>query len=199
MLIALNRDQELFRETTARLLSERVPVEELRRLRDDPGGYDDEYWRRGADLGWTSLLVSEDHGGGSIGGQGLVDLALVAYEFGRHAAPGSAGRDQRGRRHPERDRWQRVGGGDRRVAVRRSRGHWCFAEPPPDDRLDAVSLEIRVEGDDVVLNGVKRPVESGASGRPPAGLRAHRRRTDPGARARRDRRACPSRPCRPST
>src|SRR5271156_4429493 len=88
MLFALNRDQELFLETTARLLTERVPVRELRRLRDDPAGFEGEYWRRGADLGWTSLLVSEDHGGGSMGVQGLVDLGLVAYEFGRHAAPG---------------------------------------------------------------------------------------------------------------
>ena len=88
MLLTPDSDQELFRETTAKLLNEHVPVGELRRLRDDPVGFDDGYWRRGADLGWTSLLVSEEHGGGSISGQGLVDLSLVAYEFGRHAAPG---------------------------------------------------------------------------------------------------------------
>ncbi|MGH9057693.1 MAG: acyl-CoA dehydrogenase family protein, partial [Acidimicrobiales bacterium] len=88
MLLTLHHDQELFRETTAKLLGELAPAHELRRLRDDPDGFDDGYWRRGAELGWTSLLVGEDHGGGSIGGQGLVDLALVAYEFGRHAAPG---------------------------------------------------------------------------------------------------------------
>ncbi len=57
-------------------------------LRDDPVGFDPGYWRRGAELGWTSLLVDEAHGGGSISGDGLVDLSLVAYEFGRHAAPG---------------------------------------------------------------------------------------------------------------
>jgi alkylation response protein AidB-like acyl-CoA dehydrogenase len=34
------------------------------------------------------LLVSEGHGGGTISGQGLADLSLVAYGFGRHAAPG---------------------------------------------------------------------------------------------------------------
>ena len=53
-----------------------------------PAGFDPAYWRRGAELGWTSLLVGEDHGGGTISGAGLVDLSLVAYEFGRHAAPG---------------------------------------------------------------------------------------------------------------
>ena len=60
----------------------------MRALRDDPVGFDPAYWRRGAELGWTSLLVDEAHGGGSISGDGLVDLSLVAYEFGHHAAPG---------------------------------------------------------------------------------------------------------------
>ena len=73
MLLELSSDQELFSETTAKLLDELVPVAELRRLRDDPVGFDREYWRRGAELGWTSLLVGEDHGGGSIGEFGLVD------------------------------------------------------------------------------------------------------------------------------
>ena len=40
MLLALSSDQELFRETTAKLLDELVPVGELRRLRDDPVGFD---------------------------------------------------------------------------------------------------------------------------------------------------------------
>ncbi len=88
MLLGLSDDQEFFRETTARFLVEQVPPDALRALRGDPAGFDRAYWRRGAELGWTSLLVSEAHGGGTISGAGLVDLSLVAYEFGRHAAPG---------------------------------------------------------------------------------------------------------------
>ena len=88
MLVALTEDQEFFRETTERFLVELVPPDALRALRDDPAGFDPAYWRRGAELGWTSFLVDEAHGGGSISGDGLVDLSLVAYEFGHHAAPG---------------------------------------------------------------------------------------------------------------
>jgi len=88
MLLGLSEDQEFFRETTERFLTERVPPDAVRALRDDPTGYDPAYWRQGAELGWTSLLVGERHGGGTISGAGLVDLSLVAYEFGRHAAPG---------------------------------------------------------------------------------------------------------------
>ena len=40
MLLQLTDDQEFFRDTTARFLGEHVPVGELRRLRDDPAGFD---------------------------------------------------------------------------------------------------------------------------------------------------------------
>jgi alkylation response protein AidB-like acyl-CoA dehydrogenase len=162
MLLALGSDQELFRETTARLLDELVPVAELRRLREDPVGFDDAYWSRGAELGWSSLLVGEEHGGGSISDHGLVDLALVAHEFGRHAAPGplavtnvvAATLSEAGG-----DEFRDVIDG---IVSGSSIATWCLSEPAPGDTLGAVSLDARVEGDMVVLNGVKRPVESGA-------------------------------------
>src|SRR5688572_15205636 len=88
MLLQLSSDQEFFRDTTLRFLGDQVPVGEVRRLRDDPAGFDRGYWARGAELGWTSLLVDEAHGGGSISDHGLVDLTLVADAFGRRAAPG---------------------------------------------------------------------------------------------------------------
>jgi alkylation response protein AidB-like acyl-CoA dehydrogenase len=88
MLLGLTDDQEFFRGTTERFLVEHAPVDALRSARDDPDGFDRAYWRRGAELGWTSLLVDEERGGGTISGAGLADVCLVAYEFGRHAAPG---------------------------------------------------------------------------------------------------------------
>src|SRR5215469_10389454 len=88
MLITPSEDQAFFAQTTARFLVEHAPPDTLRQLRDDPDGFDRDFWRRGAELGWTSLLVDEAHGGGTISGAGLVDLSLVAYEFGHHAAPG---------------------------------------------------------------------------------------------------------------
>jgi alkylation response protein AidB-like acyl-CoA dehydrogenase len=159
MLLALSSDQELFTETTAKLLDELVPVGELRHLRDDPVGFGRDYWRRGAELGWTSLLVSEDNGGGTIGDHGLVDLSLVAYEFGRHAAPGplavtnvvAATLSETGRHHD---------GTLGALLSGTSLATWCLGEPVPGDRLGNVSFDIRVEADEVVLNGVKRPVES---------------------------------------
>jgi alkylation response protein AidB-like acyl-CoA dehydrogenase len=183
VLLELSPDQELFRETTARYLRERVPPAELRRLRDDLAGFDAEYWRRGADLGWTSLLVDEAHGGGSISGDGLVDLTLVAHELGRHAAPGPLGPTNvvaAALSHASKDN-----GSDTFAPVLAelmagtATAAWCYAEPRPHDRLGAVTLEVRVDegAGEVVVHGVKRPVESAAraahllvTGRTGAGL-----------------------------
>jgi alkylation response protein AidB-like acyl-CoA dehydrogenase len=178
MLLELTDDQEFFRETTARFLDDKVPVAEVRRLRNDPGGFDADYWRRGGELGWTSLLVGEEHGGGSISGRGVVDLTVVAHEFGRRAAPGPlaatnvvaaalSGAGAAG------------GAGDVLAGLLSGEvvASWALGEPPPDDGLGAVSLEVRVDGSEVVLDGVKRPVESAerathllVTGRTAAGL-----------------------------
>ena len=88
MQVDLSSDQEFFKETTTRFLDERASAATVRAQRDDAAGFNSTYWRQGAELGWTSFLVPEARGGGSISGEGLVDLCLVAYEFGRHGAPG---------------------------------------------------------------------------------------------------------------
>ncbi|HZU81031.1 MAG TPA: acyl-CoA dehydrogenase family protein, partial [Acidimicrobiales bacterium] len=73
MLFQLSEDQTFLRETTARFLDNTVPLDLLRKLREDDAGFEESYWRQGAELGWTSLLVPEDRGGGSVSGRPLVD------------------------------------------------------------------------------------------------------------------------------
>lgn len=161
MLFDLTADQEFLRDTTGKYLSERVPPNVLRALRADPAGYSADYWRQGAELGWTSLLVSEERGGGSVSGRPLVDATLIAHEFGRHAAPGPfvpcnvvAGALSR---TPSDEGTALLEGLLRGTAV----AAWCLAEGHPGGHLPAaVSLEVRVERDEAVLSGAKRPVES---------------------------------------
>lgn len=88
MLFDITDEQEFFRSTTGKFLAARVPRDRIRRLRHDDTGFPADYWQGGAELGWTSFLVAEKDGGGSISGRPVVDLTLIAYEFGRHAAPG---------------------------------------------------------------------------------------------------------------
>jgi len=157
----LSADQELFRDTTARFLRDRVPLSQLRKNRDDPAGFDAAYWAAGAELGWTSLLVGEGDGGGSISGQGAVDLALVAYEFGRHAAPGplvdcnvaaSALTGQAGDLH--RAVLRDLLSGAAIVS--------CCLGAAPWQRAGDAGIKIHKYGDGVRISGAARPVESAA-------------------------------------
>lgn len=88
MEVTLTDDQQFFGDTTSRFLATECPISEVRRLAETDDGFADGYWRQGAELGWTSLLVPEERGGGSISGHGVVDLTVVADAFGRHVAPG---------------------------------------------------------------------------------------------------------------
>ena len=88
MDLDLTDDQQLFRDTTNRFLADHFPVAEARKLFDDPTGFDRDLWTRGAELGWTSMVVPEEHGGGSVSGDGIRDLAIVVEEAGRALAPG---------------------------------------------------------------------------------------------------------------
>ena len=162
----LSADQELFRETTSRFLDEFVSPAQLRSLRDDPVGFDLTHWRRGVELGWTSLLVAESFGGGSISEHGLVDLTLVAHEFGMHAASGplvsanvvAATLSDAG---SHRDVLEGLLSGAAMAT-------WCHATP---------SVDIVIAGTDIILSGVLRPVQSAnvadyllVTGRTDAGL-----------------------------
>ena len=88
MDLTLNGDQSFFQETTRRFLESEAPLTRVRELADDPNGFDRAWWRRGAELGWTALVVPEDHGGGTLSGRPCADLAIVAEEFGRLVSPG---------------------------------------------------------------------------------------------------------------
>jgi alkylation response protein AidB-like acyl-CoA dehydrogenase len=68
MKLDLTPEQAFFAGTARQFLDDKVPTSLLRELRSDPAGFD-RFWRRGADLGWTSLLVPEADGGGSVSGQ----------------------------------------------------------------------------------------------------------------------------------
>ena len=88
MDLDLSSDQELFLETTRKFLTANWPTAAVRARIDEPDRSDPALVRRGAELGWTSMLVPEEHGGGTISGAGVRDLALITEEMGRFLAPG---------------------------------------------------------------------------------------------------------------
>jgi len=84
----LTSDQQLFRGTTKDFLEKEASLEKVRELAESGKGFDRDWWQRGAELGWMSMLVSEKAGGDSISGAGLLDMAIVAEEMGRLVSPG---------------------------------------------------------------------------------------------------------------
>jgi alkylation response protein AidB-like acyl-CoA dehydrogenase len=78
----------LFASTTQAFLQKEVPLSRVRELHAQGVSFEPAWWRRAADLGWTALLVPEELGGGSVSGDGVADLAMVAEQLGKTVAPG---------------------------------------------------------------------------------------------------------------
>jgi alkylation response protein AidB-like acyl-CoA dehydrogenase len=78
----------LFASTSQAFLQKEVPLSRVRELHAAGISFDEDWWRRAAELGWTALLVPEDLGGGSVSGDGFADLAMVAEQLGKTVAPG---------------------------------------------------------------------------------------------------------------
>ncbi len=85
---ATNPEFLLFASTTQSFLEKEAPLSRLRELHAAGTSFDTDWWPRAAELGWTSLLVPDDLGGGSVSGSGVRDLAMVAELAGKTVAPG---------------------------------------------------------------------------------------------------------------
>ncbi|WP_431239906.1 acyl-CoA dehydrogenase family protein [Mycolicibacterium aichiense] len=83
-----NPEQMLFASTTQAFLEKEASLTRVRELHAADTSFDGQWWQRAAELGWASLLVPEDLGGGSVSGDGVADLALVAEQIGHSVAPG---------------------------------------------------------------------------------------------------------------
>ena len=187
MQFELSSDQEFFRDTTARFLTEQVPVAEVRRLSEDPQGFGDRLLapRRRAGLDLTA-------------GRRGPRRRLHQRRRTRRPLPGGL-RVRRATPHPARScrptsspppsarpetiATPRCSPGcstDRGVAT------WCFGERRPHDRLGDVVLEIRADGDRRRARRRQAPGRVGRPRRPPPRHRAHRGRPHPGPGARGD-------------
>jgi alkylation response protein AidB-like acyl-CoA dehydrogenase len=163
MEIALSDDQEFFRDTTRKFLGSECPLPKVRTLRAHPAGFEPDYWRQGAELGWVSMVVPEELGGGSVSGEGVRDLALVADAFGSHVAPGpllpcnvvalalsrSGSSEQRAELLPALVAGELV-------------ATWACTGLPPHDALGVLPVRAEADGGDHLLTGVTSPVEAGA-------------------------------------
>src|SRR5438270_11554502 len=85
MDFTFSSEQDALRDAVRATLEREAPGAYVRRMLDDDAGVTDELWSTMANLGWTGLLVPEEHGGLGLG---LVDLVVVQEEMGRLPFPG---------------------------------------------------------------------------------------------------------------
>ncbi|WP_280507335.1 acyl-CoA dehydrogenase family protein [Nocardia flavorosea] len=84
MYFAFDSDQEEFRSSLRRLLSERAPMTRVREVAEH-GTYDAETWQLlTSNMGIPALHIAEEFGGG---GFSVLETAIVAQELGRGLTP----------------------------------------------------------------------------------------------------------------
>jgi alkylation response protein AidB-like acyl-CoA dehydrogenase len=88
MDLELTPDQRTFLAATRDFLDRTASGEHLREQAANADGFGRAWWSQAAELGWTAMLVPESLGGGTVSGEPVADLCLVAEELGRHRAPG---------------------------------------------------------------------------------------------------------------
>ena len=153
MDILVTEDQEFFREATGKFLEQECPLPRVRALYGDSAGFTAAYWKQGAELGWTSLLVPEALGGGTVSGSAVADFMCLVDLFGTHVAPGpllatnlvAAAISRWGTDAQQADVISGLLSGESVAA-------WAEAGTVTAERV----------GDDLVLRGAKAPVEAGA-------------------------------------
>jgi alkylation response protein AidB-like acyl-CoA dehydrogenase len=163
--LELSEDQEFFRSTTRKFLEAEAPLTAVRALYESADGFDRAWWARGAELGWTSMFVPESHGGGSLSGGPAADLSLVAEEMGRLLSPGplvpvnvvAAGLADAAKLGPLSESQLDALTG---LLDGHSVATWAFCEPGQPWDVSALASTAVVEGDEVVVDGVKAYVEA---------------------------------------
>ncbi|MHB8680686.1 MAG: acyl-CoA dehydrogenase family protein [Acidimicrobiales bacterium] len=80
----LSEDQLALRKAAATLLDAMAPTTRVRTVADGDASMDRELWAAMAEQGWPAVETPEDAGGLGLG---MVEVAVLCEELGRHVAP----------------------------------------------------------------------------------------------------------------
>src|SRR2546427_1071598 len=84
MDFGFSEEQEMLRKSARDFLAKESPMTYVRQMMEDDRGFRDEQWRKMAELGWTGLILPEEHGGA---GGDFVDLVVVLEGMGGVVLP----------------------------------------------------------------------------------------------------------------
>ncbi|HOZ26546.1 MAG TPA: acyl-CoA dehydrogenase family protein [Hyphomonadaceae bacterium] len=71
MAFVLSEEQQMLRDSARSFANEKLPISQLRKLREKGEGFDGTTWREMAELGFTGVLIPEEFGGSNFGYLGL--------------------------------------------------------------------------------------------------------------------------------
>src|SRR6266540_2728916 len=80
----LTQDQKMLADSAASFAKKALPVTRMRRLREDPIGYERKVWKQMAELGWLGLPFAEADGG--FGGT-MVEVMVLLEQLGATLVP----------------------------------------------------------------------------------------------------------------
>ena len=82
------QEQRLMADSAIRVMEAEYPLTAVRELAERPEPGDEKLWRELGGLGCFRLLAAEEHGGGTLSGNGVADAAIIAAERGARLQPG---------------------------------------------------------------------------------------------------------------
>jgi alkylation response protein AidB-like acyl-CoA dehydrogenase len=154
MDLGLSEEQELLKNAARDFLEKECPETLVREMEEDERGYSPDLWKKMAEQGWHGLLVPENLGGA---GFGYLDLVILIEEFGRALVPGPFISTVVGGTLPILE-----GGTEQQKQyalpkIASGEAIWTLAYTEPSARFDTegVALEVKEDGNDLVLNGTK--------------------------------------------
>ncbi len=158
----LPNEEELMVKNAAReFLEAECPPSLARAIEQDERGYSVELWEQMASLGWFGISLPESYGGGGLP---VSYLALILEECGRAIAPVPFHSTATAALAVA-----RYGSDEQKQAIlpRVARGDlimtWAVQEQDPRMRSDAIQCRGEVEGDSLVISGVKHFVDNFAA------------------------------------
>lgn len=85
-MFTLTEEQTLLQEAARGFIADRMSPSHARAVRDsqNPDGFDRSLWSEMAAMGWSGVIVPEEHGGAGLG---YLGLGLILEEMGRSLAP----------------------------------------------------------------------------------------------------------------
>ncbi|HZP57005.1 MAG TPA: acyl-CoA dehydrogenase family protein [Dehalococcoidia bacterium] len=154
MDLGLSEEQELLKNAARDFLEKECPETLVREMEEDEKGYSPDLWKKMAEQGWQGLLIPDQYGGA---GFGFLDLIILIEEFGRALVPGPFISTQVGGVLPLLEAGSEEQKKQYLPQIASGNAIWTLAFTEPSARFDneGVTLEVKDDGNDVVLNGTK--------------------------------------------